>query len=174
MAPLYLPQTEDFVQLQQLLSQLQTSLEDNENAVELLIRSADKFTVRDVNDSGEDTDSDDDDEPDSDDSSNLAELLEVNQDLRQQVSQQTEKNCQTTLLLKEYKGGLDTCLSDVRELAWTKTSRNIGLHRKLQPGYFDRNQEIDAMEVCNAEIRREIELEVSRLRELVRKDGERL
>lgn len=171
MTQLYLPQTEDLVQLHQLLSQLQIALKDNEKVVEQLIQQADKYTVSDVMDGVDTTNDSDSDEylPSADDSDALLDShLSKNAFLRSQVAQQTKSNSETLQLVSEYRKGLGSCLDVVRQLAWEKTVHNINLHRDLQPGYFERNQQVDAMQVENAEIRREIELEVNQLRKLVR------
>lgn len=171
MTQLYLPQTEDLVQLHELLSQLQIALKDNEKVVEQLIQQADKYSVLDVTESAETTHDSDSDEymPSTGDSDgSLDAHLSKNALLRSQVAEQTKTNSETLQLMSEYRKGLGSCLDVVRQLAWEKTVRNISLHRKLQPGYFDRNQLVDSMQVDNAEIRREIELEVNKLRQLVR------
>lgn len=171
MTQLYLPQTEDLMQLHTMLSQLQIALKDNEEVVEKLIRQADKYTLSDVMEEVEATNDSDSDEylPSTGDSDALLDSqLSKNAFLRTQVAQQTKTNSETLQLVSEYRNGLGSCLDVVRQLAWEKTVRNINLHRDLQPGYFERNQQVDAMQVENAEIRREIELEVNLLRKLVR------
>ncbi|CAG84118.1 hypothetical protein B0I72DRAFT_143194 [Yarrowia lipolytica] len=171
MTQLYLPQTEDLMQLHTMLSQLQIALKDNEEVVEKLIRQADKYTLSDVMEEVEATKDSDSDEylPSTGDSDALLDSqLSKNAFLRTQVAQQTKTNSETLQLVSEYRKGLGSCLDVVRQLAWEKTVRNINLHRDLQPGYFERNQQVDAMQVENAEIRREIELEVNLLRKLVR------
>ncbi|KAG5361889.1 hypothetical protein CJU90_3358 [Yarrowia sp. C11] len=171
MTQLYLPQTEDLVQLHTMLTQLQIALKDNEAVVEQLIQQADKYTMSDVMGTVETSHDSDSDEymPSGEESDALLDSqLSKNAYLRSQVAQQTQTNSDTLQLVAEYRKGLGSCLDVVRQLAWEKTVRNINLHRDLQPGYFERNQQVDKMQVDNAEIRREIELEVTALRKLVR------
>ncbi|KAG5367103.1 hypothetical protein CJU89_1553 [Yarrowia sp. B02] len=167
MTQLYLPQTEDLGQLHALLSQLQIALHDNERVVEQLIQQADRYTLQDVEEA-HDSDSDEYETSAGDSDAVLDSQLSKNAFLRSQVAQQTQTNSETLQLVSEYRKGLGSCLDVVRQLAWEKTVRNIRLHRDLQPGYFERNQEVDAMQVENAEIRRLIELEVNELRRVVR------